>query len=376
MSSPSDRIKPERANKIAQICQVSTCHHISHRDQGRKQPVFVPLGLLATMFLSNFRQSHVPCFISAALLPVRPPGSSSSKSSRPPYRRPRVRAVDSVPKPTSDEDELAVARRNEAAANGSACFLACVECGAVYALDSEELDNEPRAVQCALCRHEWLATERDLLWGADHARVASAPRAKAAAAAAARLAVKRSASVPRVWESGVAAEGIMPALADGGGDALLVDEEDEEDDGAGEDEGLHIFVGNLSFRANEQDLLRAFAAYGRVKVAHIPTDGVGASRGYGFVQMVRRSQGKRAMEALQGVSVVGREITLSEARPRHIGEKNHNNSNRRYQDRSRRPERRYRDAGRSNYYARKGMTFERDTRANSVTDGKPSSRPR
>lgn len=335
---------------------------------------------LATMFLSAFRQARAPCFISAALLPIRPPGSSPSKCSRPPYRRPRVRAVDSVPKASSEQDEdidLAVARRNEAAANGSACFLACVECGAVYALDSEELDNEPRAVQCALCRHEWLATERDLLWGADHARVASAPRAKAAAAAAARLAVKRSASAPRVWESGAATEGITPALADGGGDALLVDEEDEEDDGAAQDEGLHIFVGNLSFRANEQDLLRAFAAYGRVKVAHIPTDGVGASRGYGFVQMARRSQGKRAMEALQGVSVVGREITLSEARPRHIsGEKSHHNSNRRFQDRSRRPERRYRDAGRSNYYARKGMNFERDAPANSVPDGKPSSRPR
>lgn len=283
------------------------------------------------------------CFITAALIPIRPPNSSTAKRGVPRYRynsrRPRIRAVesspnqepDTTPSPFSSDDSVSddvkntvdgVALRAAASTTGTACFLACVECGAVYALDAEELDSEPRPVQCALCRHEWLASDQDLLWGADHARVAAAPRAKAAAAAA-RRAYKTSSS-NRSWSSAMLteSEGLAPALADGGGDALLDDEDTECEDG--DDDGFHIFVGNLSFRANVQDLTRAFGAYGKVKFAHIPTDGLGASRGYGFIEMARKADGLRAMNALHGVSIIGRDIALSERRPRPFSEQSGN----------------------------------------------------
>ncbi len=289
--------------------------------------------------LAQCANPMVPCFVTAGLVPIRPSNSRSAKRGAPRrryYARPRIHAVDPSPNKESEyspssfqsdksaddhNDALSAAKRRAAAsASGSACFLACVECGAVYALDAEELDSEPRPVQCALCRHEWLASDKDLLWGADHARVAAAPRAEAAAAAARRA--HKAATSNRSWSNTMAAEaeGLVPTLADGGGDTLLDDEDTEGEEG--DDDGLHIFVGNLSFRANEQDLMRAFASYGKVKMAHIPTDGLGASRGYGFVQMVRRVDGRRAMAALDGVSLVGRDISLSEARPRQSMESN------------------------------------------------------
>lgn len=219
------------------------------------------------------RRRPQPLFAAAAAARVLPPlpGRRAAACARGQLAPPRPART------SANAARARIAARtggNNSARDGSTgCYLQCVECGAVYAVEAEELDADSRAVQCALCRHEWLACERDLLWGAEHAR----PPARAATDAAAASA----APTPDV---------------------------------AGE--GFHIFIGNLSFRANEQDLVRAFAAYGPVRTAQIPTDGTGASRGYGFVEMARKSDGLRAMRALQGVSVVGRDISLSEARPR------------------------------------------------------------
>jgi predicted Zn finger-like uncharacterized protein len=79
---------------------------------------------------------------------------------------------------------------------------------------------------------------------------------------------------------------------------------------------FNIFVGNLSFRATEEDLFRAFSGYGIVIKSQIPVDSVGASRGYGFVEMSGEEEGEQAMNSLQGASILGRDICLSKARPR------------------------------------------------------------
>lgn len=85
---------------------------------------------------------------------------------------------------------------------------------------------------------------------------------------------------------------------------------------SGTEANFNVFVGNLSFRASEEDLYRAFSGYGAVLKCQIPLDPQGASRGYGFVEMADREAGVRAMEELQGASILGRDVALNEARPR------------------------------------------------------------
>lgn len=81
--------------------------------------------------------------------------------------------------------------------------------------------------------------------------------------------------------------------------------------------GMSIFVGNLSFRATEEDLYRAFSGYGLVLNCQVPLDSCGASKGFGFVVMRERVDGMKAIEALHGASILGRDVTLTEAYDRY-----------------------------------------------------------
>lgn len=80
-----------------------------------------------------------------------------------------------------------------------------------------------------------------------------------------------------------------------------------------EKNSVSIFVGNLSFRATEEDLYRAFSGYGLVLKCQVPLDSCGASKGFGFVVMRDRTNGLKAIEALHGASILGRDISLTEA---------------------------------------------------------------
>lgn len=86
---------------------------------------------------------------------------------------------------------------------------------------------------------------------------------------------------------------------------------------AKEKTSMSIFVGNLSFRATEEDLYRAFSGYGLVLNCQVPLDSCGASKGFGFVVMRERVDGMKAIEALHGTSILGRDITLTEAHDRY-----------------------------------------------------------
>ena len=80
---------------------------------------------------------------------------------------------------------------------------------------------------------------------------------------------------------------------------------------------INIYVGNLSYRATEQELRDLFAPYGSVSNASIITErGSGRSKGFGFVEMHDNSEGLRAIEALNGKEVGGRPLKINEARPR------------------------------------------------------------
>jgi len=81
-----------------------------------------------------------------------------------------------------------------------------------------------------------------------------------------------------------------------------------------------LFVGNLSFNTTENDLRDMFAAHGTVMEANLMMDRMsGRPRGFGFVTMSSDEEAQKAIEALNGSSVDGRNLTVNVARPREEG---------------------------------------------------------
>ena len=80
---------------------------------------------------------------------------------------------------------------------------------------------------------------------------------------------------------------------------------------------MNIYVGNISRTATEQDIKEAFEAFGAVSSAAIIKDKFsGESRGFGFVEMPNKEEADKAIAALNGKDVKGRNLTVNEARPR------------------------------------------------------------
>jgi RNA recognition motif-containing protein len=78
-----------------------------------------------------------------------------------------------------------------------------------------------------------------------------------------------------------------------------------------------LFVGNLSFDTTELGLQDLFAAHGVVEDVNLVTDRVtGRPRGFAFVTMSKPEEAQAAITALSGKNVNGRNITVTEARPR------------------------------------------------------------
>src|SRR6476646_7743488 len=78
-----------------------------------------------------------------------------------------------------------------------------------------------------------------------------------------------------------------------------------------------LFVGNLSFNITENDLQDAFAAHGTVVEANLMMDrATGRPRGFGFVTMSTEEEAQKALSALTGSNLNGRDLTVNTARPR------------------------------------------------------------
>ena len=78
-----------------------------------------------------------------------------------------------------------------------------------------------------------------------------------------------------------------------------------------------LFVGNLSFNTTENDLHDAFAAHGTVVEANLMMDRMsGKPRGFGFVTMSTPEEAQKAIDALNGASLDGRNLTVNIARPK------------------------------------------------------------
>ena len=96
---------------------------------------------------------------------------------------------------------------------------------------------------------------------------------------------------------------------------------------------MNIYVSNLSFNVQDEDLREYFEEYGEVSSAKVITDReTGRSRGFGFVEMTDEAASKKAIAELDGTSVDNRSISVSVAKPKEdrpsFGNKrNYNNGN-------------------------------------------------
>ena len=83
---------------------------------------------------------------------------------------------------------------------------------------------------------------------------------------------------------------------------------------------MNIYVGNLSREVSEDELRKAFEAFGQVTSASIIKDRYsGESRGFGFVEMATKTEAQAAINGLNGTSLQDRTLSVSEARPRTEG---------------------------------------------------------
>lgn len=81
--------------------------------------------------------------------------------------------------------------------------------------------------------------------------------------------------------------------------------------------GINIYVGNISFKTEDDHLRDLFERYGQVEAAKVITDRTtGRSRGFGFVEMEDREAGLKAIEELDSKDFMGRNLRVNEARPR------------------------------------------------------------
>jgi RNA recognition motif-containing protein len=84
---------------------------------------------------------------------------------------------------------------------------------------------------------------------------------------------------------------------------------------------MTIYIGNLSYKATEEDLKSVFEDYGAVKRVVLPTDReTGRMRGFAFVEMTEDASEDKAIESLDGADWMGRTLKVNKARPKEGGE--------------------------------------------------------
>jgi RNA recognition motif-containing protein len=80
---------------------------------------------------------------------------------------------------------------------------------------------------------------------------------------------------------------------------------------------MNIYVGNLSYKATEENVRQAFEAFGQVSSATIIKDKYsGQARGFGFVEMPDKTEAQAAIQNLNGKDLLGQALNVNEARPR------------------------------------------------------------
>lgn len=80
---------------------------------------------------------------------------------------------------------------------------------------------------------------------------------------------------------------------------------------AGSGGSVSLFVGNLPFKASQDELRQLFSSYGTVNAVRIVKDRqTGRARGFGFVEMAERNA-RKAIKALHGSEFGGRTLKVN-----------------------------------------------------------------
>lgn len=80
---------------------------------------------------------------------------------------------------------------------------------------------------------------------------------------------------------------------------------------------MNIYVGNLHYEINEDQLKEIFEEYGEVTSSKIITDReTGRSKGFGFIEMANDEEANNAMGELNDAELKGRNMRVNEARER------------------------------------------------------------
>ena len=83
---------------------------------------------------------------------------------------------------------------------------------------------------------------------------------------------------------------------------------------------MSIFVGNLPFRAEREDVMQLFAPFGEVLNCSLPLESdTGRKRGFAFIEMADEAIESKAIDGLQGTELMGRPLRINKAEPRGSG---------------------------------------------------------
>jgi RNA recognition motif-containing protein len=84
--------------------------------------------------------------------------------------------------------------------------------------------------------------------------------------------------------------------------------------------GRRLYVGNLPYKATDEDLMTLFSSVGDVASARVMRDmATGRARGFGFVEMTTDEAAQKAIEKLHQHEMEGRAIVVNEAQPKPAG---------------------------------------------------------
>ncbi len=83
---------------------------------------------------------------------------------------------------------------------------------------------------------------------------------------------------------------------------------------------MSIFVGNLPFRAEREDVIQLFSPFGEVLNCSLPLErDTGRKRGFAFIEMADEEIESSAIDGLQGTELMGRPLRINKAEPRGSG---------------------------------------------------------
>ena len=80
---------------------------------------------------------------------------------------------------------------------------------------------------------------------------------------------------------------------------------------------MSIFVGNLPFRAEREDVIQLLSPFGEVLNCSLPLErDTGRKRGFAFIEMADEAIESKAIDGLQGTELMGRPLRINKAEPR------------------------------------------------------------